>query len=73
MHQDDSQVLAAVDFTATQDRKVRADIEKAINSHDRVFFGRVVRGILKRLRRNVDDMENFIDRAYYWFKSKFQL
>jgi len=70
MPNDDSQVLAAVDYTAQQDRRIRDDIKKAIDSHDRDFFEQVVLNVLARLHRTVKDVTRFMDSAYEWFRSR---
>ncbi len=71
MTQDDSQILSAIDYTAERDDRIKADIEKAIYSHDRVFFEEIVLAVLNRLHRKVKDLRRFMDTAYDWFRSKF--
>ena len=70
MTQDDSQILAAIDYAADKDSRIRADIENAMASHDRVFFEQIVLSVLQRLHRKVKDLRRFMDTAYDWFRSK---
>ena len=70
MTYDDTQVLEALEFAAQQDSIIRNDIERAIASHDKDFFARIVVNVLNRLHRTVADLRKFIDSAYRWFKGE---
>lgn len=70
MNYNDSQVLAEIEYTAKRDRRVKDDIKKAIDSHDRAFFAEVVYRVLHRLHRTVADITSFIDMAYERFRNR---
>ena len=70
MTYDDTQVLEALEYAAQQDSRIRSDIEKAIASHDKDFFARIVVNVLNRLHRTVADLRKFIDNAYKWFRGE---
>ena len=72
MPRSDSQILAEIEYEAEQDRRVREDIKKAIESHDRNFFEQVILNVLTRLHRTVTDIGGFIDTAYALFRNQLQ-
>ncbi len=69
MTYDDSQVLAEVNYASINDRRIKDDLKKAIDSRDRDFLAQVVARVLRGLNRTVSDFRRFVDTAYTWFKT----
>ncbi len=70
MRYNDKQVLDALEDSINRDKRISEDIQKAIASHDKDFFGKVVIHVLNQLHRTVSDLRRFINEAYELFQGR---
>ena len=69
MTYDDSKILAEIQYAAEQDRRIKDDIRKAIDSHDKAFFERIVQDIVDQFHLAVAEVKRIVEIAYRRFRN----
>ncbi|HJT55643.1 MAG TPA: hypothetical protein VJ761_04040 [Ktedonobacteraceae bacterium] len=69
MSRRDDEALEAVLQEMQRNRALKYQIVQTAQSQDYENFVQVVRSVLHRLGRTVDNFVNFVNHAYDWFRS----
>jgi len=69
MTYDDSQILAEIEYAAKQDRRIKDDIKKAIDSHNRAFLERIVQQIVDQFHLTVTEVQRVAEIVYRRFRN----
>ena len=65
----DDEALEAVLYEMQRNQRLKAEIIQTARNQQYENFARLVRRVLDKLGRRVDNFVNFVNNAYEWFRT----
>jgi hypothetical protein len=65
----DDEALEAVLNEMQRNRVLKSEIVESARSQEYENFAQIVRNVLNKLGRSVDNFVNFVNNAYEWFRN----